>query len=550
MQPLEAFCQMQTSQRNIDLAQRFIDRVRSDPVWCAREVLNHRVKKGEKTLDEDPDRSWELDKFQIDGINAVFDVWRKREGLTPVINVEGKNYISIRSGHGPGKTHLAALIGSLFATAFPARVICTAPKMQQLRSRLWGAFRKIDARAEPWWRGTHVINDSAIYWLRPDSRGKLVEDKNWCVLAETAVQPENLAGHHERFQLVIVDEATGVPEDIYPVIFGALSSGEIQILLMISNPTKNTGTFAFSHLSSRESKDYFTYHINLQNAKRINRAWVAKMENKYGKDSPIVKIRVHGEFADASPRQLIATAWMMAAIERTVRPSDGSVPHLRIAIDVADGGQDETVVGAKLIFQSFHVMLKVKRFNFPMVDAIARAADAAEQLFISLGGNKRRDDFVVDSLGVGAGCRDMLIRRGYSVVEYMGGASSDDPERWRNRRVQSYLCLRDAFRDGTLDIAEDCFDSSEDVDEALAQLASIELSGTVTGERLEDLVTKTKMKEDGIPSPDIADMFAMQYATQAPAIALPDGMSIASTLTAIPGSGVWSGMNAGNGGAV
>ena len=169
---------MAQAQRNTDLAQRFIEQTRAEPAWFAREALNHKVLPGESSLAEDPARSWELDQFQIDILEAMADVWRKKNGIPTRINHEGRNYITVRSGHGPGKTHLAALGAHWFNTAFMGRVVCTAPKLAQLRTRLWSSIRKIDNRAEPWYRSTHVIHDTAVYWRRPDESGKLYEDKN------------------------------------------------------------------------------------------------------------------------------------------------------------------------------------------------------------------------------------------------------------------------------------------------------------------------------------------------------------------------------------
>lgn len=538
---------MASAQRSIDLAAKYIEHVRLEPKWFATEVLNHKVLPGEKTLSENAASSWELDIFQGDIVEAVMDVWRKLNGIPTRINHEGKNYITVRSGHGPGKTHLAAIVAHLFMTAFRGRIVCTAPKLAQLRTRLWSAIRKVDNRAESWYRSTHVVHDTAVYVMKPSGLGdgKMIEDRDWCILAETASQPENLAGHHEQYQLVIVEEATGVSEALYPVIFGALSTGTIQILLLISNPTKNTGTFAASHLSRREEPNYFRYHVNLKNARRINHKWVKAMETKYGKDSPVVRIRCHGEFADSSPKQLIPIAYAMDALDRETRHADGSVRKIRISVDVADGGTDETVVSGKEIWGTYETLCKVRRYNFPQVDAVARAADAAEEMFYALAGRKGTDDIVVDSLGVGAGARDMLIRRGHSVVEYMGGSESDNTKRWRNRRVQSYLCLRDALRDRQLDIADDCFESVEDLDEFLAQLASIELTESVTGERVEDLVTKADMKRKGLQSPDIPDSIAIGFATQQPIRATADGQSFGSGLYVIAGSGT-DGLNAGD----
>jgi phage terminase large subunit len=533
--------QPQTSPQSIDpLKVKLIQQTLAEPVWFAREVLNHKVLEGEPTLSQDAGASWELDQFQCDVLEAIADIWRKKKGIPTRINHEGKNFITVRSGHGPGKTHLAALVAHWMNSAFPARTVCTAPKLAQLRTRLWASIRKIDARAAPWYRSTHIVHDTAVYWYGPDGQ----EDKNWCILAETASHPENLAGHHERFQLVIVEEATGVPETLYPVIFGALSTGTIQVLLMISNPTKQTGSFAFSHLKASEADNYFRYHINLKNAKRINRDWAEKLARKYGSNSPVYKIRVLGEFADSSPMQLIPTAWVMAAIDRPARGSDGSVRRVRVTVDVADGGENETVVMAKEIWGTHDVVLRFKRYSFEAKDAIALAGDAAIKMFDDIHGKKGTDDFVVDSLGVGAGCRDHIIRKGHSVVEYKGGATSDDMDQWRNRRVQSYICLRDMFRDDKVDFADDCFESVEDMDEYLAQMATVEKTDQQVGERVEDLVTKAQMLAKGITSPDMADTHAMSHATQQPIRARADGTSFMDSIYVVPSDG-FAGMHIG-----
>jgi hypothetical protein len=134
---------------------------------------------------------------------------------------------------------------------------------------------------------------------------------------------------------------------------------------------------------------------------------------------------------------------------------------------------------------------------------------------------KGSDDFVPDSLGVGSGCAGHLILKQHSVVRYQGGASSDDPKRWRCRRVQSYLCLRDAFRDKRIRISRSAFDSDEDYEDFIAQTCSIEYARS--DDRVEDIFTKQAMKRKGIKSPDMTDSLAMQYATQHPAVATRTG---------------------------
>jgi phage terminase large subunit len=361
-------------------------------------------------------------------------VWRKRHGLPTRINHEGKNWITVRSGHGPGKTFTAAVVAHWFNSAFRGRVVCTAPKLAQLRSRLWSAIRKVDFRAEAYYRAAHVIHDTTVYGFAPDEKDpkKLIEDKNWCILGETATQPENLAGHHEQYQLVIVEEATGVPEALWPVVFGAISAGAIQILLIISNPTKITGTFAASHLQKREEANWFRYHVNLQNARRINRSWVASMEQKYGADSPVVAVRCHGEFPTADPNQLIALEWINSAMHREHVP-DGSLPIKVISVDVSDGGEDESIITLGEHYQSRRRFIKQNVYNFPHSESPIRCADMAEQMWRDYDCSITKGDYiVVDSIGVGSGTAGELMRRGLPVVVYIGGETSSNPERWRN----------------------------------------------------------------------------------------------------------------------
>lgn len=164
------------------------------------------------------------------------------------------------------------------------------------------------------------------------------------------------------------------------------------------------------------------------------------------------------------------------------------------------------------------------------------AAEAAAQMFSAWGGVKRDDEIIVDSLGVGAGTAGRLMQLGYRVILYKGGEGSDDPAMWRNRRVQSYLVLRNELRDSRISFAEDFVATREERTVFEAQLTSIRTRPGV--ERLEDLVTKDEMRREGLKSPDRADSLAMQYATSAPALLreMPEDMGV----IVVP-SAAWSG---------
>ena len=459
-----------------------------DPEWFIRTILN-----------EIPD------PWQVEAIEAIADVNRKRSNIKTVINHKGLNRITIRSCHGPGKTHWLAQVMHWWNYVFYGRVVCTAPKEKQLITRLWPRYRKILRNSEESYRKLITVTATEI---------RVLDDNDWGCSAETASDPENIAGFHDEPQLFLIDESSARALDaMIPAIEGTLST-EGSVLAMIGNPTRTQGEFYDSHNKSGTKELYFQMHIKPEDSRFVDMAWVKTMARKYGKKSPIYLVRAQGEFAGTERNQLITLEWLEEAKERT-RLEEGSFPRLRISVDVADGGEDETVVTAALHYFSYILYIKQRRFSFQAAVAPIESAMAAKEMYKEFGGKiENGDDFVVDSIGVGSGTAGILIKAGFSVVTYRGGSASDDSVLWRNRRTQTYLVFRDGLRDGSIDFAEGFFDDEDDWEDFIAQVCSIRTKpGT---ERIEDLETKEEMKRRGIKSPDMADSSAMQFATQDP----------------------------------
>jgi len=481
------------------------------PIWFGEQILQLRTLDGEQTLDENPALSWALDAWQIELAEACADVVRFRKGEPTVVNHDGRNFITVRSMHGPGKTFASAFIVHWFGFSFnQPLIVMTAPKLAQVKTQLISDFERIRQRACPGYKDLMRVDATKICWA---------DDPSWVALAETARQPENLQGKHRPCTLVVVDEASGVPESLWPVIFSALSTGETLILLIIGNPTRLTGTFADSHLKPSIADQYYALHVTLDKTKRVSRDWIAKMGRQYGEQSPVYKVRCLGEFADSYSNQLVPLQWVVDALNRETDP-DGSVPTKRISIDVADGGECETIITLATRYQSFMRIEKQFAYSYPPALSPIMAGDEAMRLFQDFHMSEANgDDIVVDSIGVGAGTAGHLIQNGMPVIVYRGGGDSDNKKLWRNRRVQSYLSLRNALRDGRVEFADGFTPDSDPnaVDDMQAQLCSIRTKpGT---ERVEDLVTKKDLQAEGLKSPDRADSLAMLFATSVPHLA-------------------------------
>jgi len=510
----------QTAEETYAFTEAAVLKARQEPVWFLEEVLNIKHNKRDAI-------SWQLDKWQKELIEAVADIWRSKDNQPTRFNHEALNKLTVRAMHGPGKTFGIAAIMHWFNFCFPGLIVATAPKEKQLKTRLWPAFRKILNRANSEYRALLEVTETKIIWC---------EDPDWSAQAETASAPENIAGYHGDYLLVVVDEASGVREDLYPAIEGAIATGVFVVLILIGNPTRNSGTFFMSHNTKLVMKYYYKLHISLDKTTRVSKKWVHQMEDKYGKDSPIVAVRCYGNFAASDKLQLIANEWLNDAVGKEF-DGDGSIPKIRVSIDVADGGIDSSIVSVGAHYENVLHLIKQHVFNFSPSIATPLLAKAAIRIYNSIlekyPGSE--GDFVVDTAGVGTGTAGLLLEKGYPVILYKGGAGSDDPTQWANRRTQSYICYRDALRDGHVVIEEDYCDP-EDWEDFYAQHASIK---TKEGDRVETLETKKEMVSRGIKSPDMPDSIKQQYSTTVPTLTSKASLDILNTFPTMVDQNAW-----------
>lgn len=442
----------------------------------------------------------ELDVCQQEIADIVADVPRKIYGVPTKYNHLGLNKISVRSMHGPGKTFLAALLMHWWNFCFAGVIPCTAPKIDQLKRRLWPAFRLLRRKAPNWYQNMVKVDSMMVTWGG---------DPDWMAVAETAANAEALAGYHHDFLLFVVDEAAGVPEEMWPVILGALSTGKCVVVFIIGNPTKNTGFFYNTQYKESFTKDWYPYHISLDKTTRVSKAHVDSMINMYGKESPVVQVRVFGNAPDTDENQLIPLAWLEEARYRSFY-NDGSLPRWRVSVDVADGGLDSSIITVGQHYTNFKHILKQLEFNFPPSKSPILLAKEVVKLWDRYDmGAANGDDVVVDALGVGAGCAGTLMEDFPEIpmIPYKGGSKSDNPEVWLNRRSQTYCSMRDDFRLSRVIMDEHMTDDWDSFD---AQMCAVRTRPGL--ERVEELEPKKDLKKRTGWSPDKADSMAMQWA--------------------------------------
>lgn len=331
-------------------------------------------------------------EFVEDIIGATPD-----EEQAKILRSVAKNPMTtVRSGHGVGKSTVEAWVVIWFMVTRPfPKIPCTAPTQHQLFDILWAEVSK-------WLRNNKALANELI-WTKEKvyMRGYPEE---WFAVARTASKPDALQGFHAEDVLYIIDEASGVDDDIFEPVLGALSTPGAR-LLMCGNPTQLSGFFYDSHNKNRAS--YATFHIDGRKSSRVSQDFVQTIISMYGEDSDVFRVRVAGDFPLQEDDIFIPLSLVENSIMTEFSPRKS--PNLvHIGCDVARFGDDKTVIGYKV---DEKVTFYKKRQGQDTMKTADDIIMLGEQLVQRYKLTPENNDFIpakVDDGGVGGGVVDRL----------------------------------------------------------------------------------------------------------------------------------------------
>ncbi|MGG1554986.1 DEAD/DEAH box helicase family protein [Paenibacillus ferrarius] len=409
---------------------------------------------------------------------------------------------SVRSGQGVGKTGFEAVVVVWFLCCRPnPKVVCTAPTKQQLHDVLWAEVAK--------WLESSMVKD-LLKWTKTKVY-MIGHEERWFATAKTATKPENMQGFHEDYMLFIVDEASGVADPIMEAILGTLSGPENK-LLMCGNPTRTSGVFYDSH--NRDRSRFRTHKVSSWDSKRTSKENIQMLIDKYGAESDVVRVRVHGEFPKAEADSFIALEIAELAAGATLQPTGDT---LHIGVDVARFGDDETVIAPRIGMKVFKLKCYNKKDTMVTAGWVIATAKELIRKFPKL----RRVEIKVDDSGVGGGVTDRLneiIReeglKSWRVTPINNGSkpTRDEEEHYENRGTETWADLRDLLQQSfSAHMQGKPVEIELPNDERLiTQLTQrkyrMTSKGKIAIERKED------MKKRGLDSPDRADAVVLAFA--------------------------------------
>ena len=174
-------------------------------------------------------------------------LWGKQAQI--LRSIKRNRRVAVRSCNGSGKTFVAACAVIWWLMAHPndpAMVVTTAPTQHQVRDLLWREIRNI------YYRNTALIGGTL-------TRTTLELSPRHYATGLSTDSPERFQGFHETNILFVIDEASGVREEVFDAIEGSMTSRRARLLL-IGNPTSLAGTF-YKAFHQRRTQ-YKTIHIS------------------------------------------------------------------------------------------------------------------------------------------------------------------------------------------------------------------------------------------------------------------------------------------------
>lgn len=402
------------------------------------------------------------------------------------------------SGHGTGKTTIAAWVLLWAMSTMPdTRCVVTANTDTQLRTKTMIEVHK--------WLAL-LINK---HWFRATATGLFsadpAHDRLWRVDAVpwSEENTEAFAGLHNKGRriLLIFDEASSIADKIWEVAEGALTDEDTEIIwLVFGNPTRNTGRFRECFGRFRHRWD--VAHIDSRLVEGTNKQLIEQWVSDYGLDSDFCRVRVRGEFPNASSLQFIDAAMVEAAArsDRDHSVQFGTPIPLIMGVDVARFGEDASV----LRFRRGRDGRSIPPVKLRGVDTMALAARIADE-----SARWQVDQIFIDGGGVGGGVVDRCRQMGLEVVEVQFGAKSDrqllGQDRsiaYANKRAEIWGGLKEWLRDGAIDADP----------ELIADLTGVEYGYALRdGRDAIQLERKEDMKRRGLASPDNGDALALTF---------------------------------------
>lgn len=437
-------------------------------------------------------------------------LWSKQRAI--LRSVRDNPRTAVKSCHASGKSFVSAVAVCWFLACHPHCIVATtAPTYRQVEKVLWAEVRVLWKRAIE--RGFPM--PGRIYGT------EIRIDDKWTAFGFSTDNPDRFQGLHAPYILVVLDEASGIPPEMWAGVEGVLSGGHAR-LLSIGNPTDPAAMFASEYASLPGSARFTISAFDTPNLKAgktlvpglVTPEWVEDKRKRWGEKSPLWQSRVLGNFPSQGVDTLIPLGWIEAAQNRWHETPDGDTSEL--GADVARFGDDESVMAHR---RGDKVRIVFEANGIDTMDYAGRIIRMGKELCCSA--------LKVDIIGIGAGVVDRIReeqRKDATIPPVFAMNVSTGPrdqEQFLNAKAEWFWDLRERFREGRIALDPEDADTAHEL-----SVLKYRFSGSRTV-----IEPKEETKKRLGRSPDRADAvmlaFAKPFTSEVPIVgAVPIAMPV------------------------
>lgn len=426
--------------------------------------------------------TWAVDPvaFVQEVMGAEPEPWQA-EAMMALVS---ENRVAVRSGHGVGKTTaLAWTIIWWLCTRRPCKVAVTANTAHQLSDVLWSELGRWHKAMKVLRNEIEIKSDKVLLKSAPDSFAVSRTSRR--------EQPEALQGFHSDNMLFVIDEASGVPDVVFEVGQGAMSTPGAKTI-MTGNPTRAQGYFydAFHGNADR----WHSMTVSCEDSSRVSPDFIEDMARQYGDNSNIYRVRVLGLHPTGDSDTVISRRLAEAAIGRDVEASESA--DVVWGLDPARMGSDRTA----LCRRQGNVVFEV--ISWRELDLMETAGRIKAE-YDDARWDQRPSEICVDAIGIGAGLADRLNELGLPTRAVNVAESSAMGDRFMRLRDQLWWSAREWLE------RRDCV--LPDDDQLVNELCLPTFAYTSNGKIKIESKDESKKRYGG-KSPDLADAFVLTFA--------------------------------------